>query len=147
MSRCAGAVRCQPASKSAGYYRAYYDNKKCVAIKLYNSEMELQKELTDEDEIYRFLRVQSEGGIESSTIEIAVYRDSTGRYSEEECNADNIVYMFFQEKTVRAWFDRRHFSEFVAFNRWLYETYTCDDTDGLYNFALSCGDMPRESVD
>lgn len=76
-------------------------------------------------------------------IEVSVYCDSTGLFSEAECNADNICDMMFDESIVEQWFEEKISPNIdYGFELWFTEEYTCDDTDGLYNYAVSKGDHP-----
>lgn len=72
-------------------------------------------------------------------IYVCVYCDSTGLYTEEECDFDNMTYLQFPESIVKEWFDFKGYGKFTEFHRWLSDEYTCDDTDGLYQFALDRG--------
>ena len=138
MNRCTNVCRVFPASKTSGYYQAFYENDRCIAVRLYNYLGEFVREL-EEGEIYKFLRRQANGGEDSNTVEVCVYCDSTDLYTEEECDRDNLTYLGFPEKIVKEWFDKQGFFCYTNFDKWLYEEYTADDTDGLYWYAIDCG--------
>lgn len=76
----------------------------------------------------------------SKKIEVDVYCDSTGLFSEHECDIDNGCCMLFDEEIVRLWFVQNEFEG--SYKTWLSDEYTCDDTDGLYHFAVEHGCHP-----
>lgn len=83
-------------------------------------------------------------------IEVTIYCDTTGLFSEAECNRDNMCEMMFDEEVVREFFYRFVKPDYdwdIVFKQWLTEEYTCDDTDGLYDFAVSKGDHPYFDID
>ena len=81
---------------------------------------------------------------------MTIYCDSTGLFSESECNVDNLTEMIFPEEIVRKWFDDQQEKEYIwtgyEFENWMNE-YTADDTDGLYEFAIKNGYKPVFGVD
>lgn len=70
-------------------------------------------------------------------VSICVYKDSTGRYSDEECNQDNTVDLQFPVRILWAWYNNMMERPCVPdeFWYWLDEQSTADDTDGLVQFA------------
>lgn len=81
-------------------------------------------------------------------IEVSVYCDSTGLFSEAECNVDNICDMMFDESIVERWFEEKISPDVeYGFELWFTEEYTCDDTDGLYQYAINYGDNPVFDID
>ena len=83
----------------------------------------------------------------ANKIEVTVYRDSTGLFSENEFGVDNMCEMMFDEAVVEEWFEE-NVSPYVdyGFEVWYLDEYTCDDTDGLYDFAVSRGDHPYFNI-
>lgn len=81
-------------------------------------------------------------------IEVTIYCDTTGLFSEAECNRDNMCEMMFEESIVEQWFEEK-VSPHVdyGFEQWFTEEYTCDDTDGLYDYAVSNGYHPYFNVE
>lgn len=85
-----------------------------------------------------------------SKIYVDIYRDNTGLFSESECNVDNSCCMAFEEDVVREFFDtfvKPDYDWDISFEQWLAHEYTCDDTDGLYYYAVSKGDHPYFDMD
>ena len=77
--------------------------------------------------------------IRSTTIvSVCIYRDSTGLYTDEECNQSNLEDFDLPEEILRRWHDACFLS---SYEHWLDE-YTADDTDGLYQFAIEHGFTP-----
>ena len=77
--------------------------------------------------------------INEKTLEVLIYRDSTGLYTEEECDRENLMYIGLPEGIVRQWFSESRISEeYDSFEEWLH-SYTADSTDGLYYYAMSHG--------
>lgn len=74
---------------------------------------------------------------------ISVYADTTGCFTEEQCDADNTAYLNLPRETVREYFmkccledfrgDDRTVSDQGLFEEWLDE-YTNDDTVDLVKF-------------
>lgn len=80
-------------------------------------------------------------------IEVTVYCDTTGLFSEAECNRDNMCDLMFEESIVEEWFEEKVSPNVdYGFELWYTEEYTCDDTDGLYDYAVSKGDHPYFDV-
>jgi len=84
-------------------------------------------------------------------IPVCIYCDSTGLFSETECNVDNLTDMLFPGSIINEWYKE---NEKVlapeckaegykpnAYN-WYTEVYTADDTIGLYDFAVAKGYDP-----
>ena len=81
-------------------------------------------------------------------IEVTIYCDTTGLFSEAECNHDNMCEMMFEESIVEQWFEEKISPNVdYGFELWYTEEYTCDDTDGLYDYAVSKGDHPYFDID
>lgn len=78
----------------------------------------------------------------SEKIEVNVYCDSTDLFSESECDRDSMCYMLFDEEIVQLWFVQNEFEKYGSYKTWLSDEYTCDDTDGLYYFAVEHGCRP-----
>lgn len=83
-----------------------------------------------------------------SKIEVTIYCDTTGLFSEAECNRDNMCDMMFEESIVEQWFEEK-ISPHVdyGFEQWFTEEYTCDDTDGLYSYAVDKGSKPTFDIE
>ncbi len=85
-------------------------------------------------------------------IVIDIYADTTGQYSEDECQYCNCASVQIPERIVRQWYEENFGKEEKlyfcgdefenTFETWLKEVYTCDDTDGLYDFSVSHGFTP-----
>ena len=86
-------------------------------------------------------------------LNIDIYADSTGQYSEEETYACNCVSVRIPEDIVRRWYEENIGQEEKlyffgieyenTFETWLKEVYTCDDTDGLYQYSVEHGYRPN----
>lgn len=75
-------------------------------------------------------------------LEMLLYADTTGFYTDEEINAnhgDNMAYGKFPREIVERYFKTLDYPEDVTFEKWLQEIYTCDDTDDLIPFAKEHG--------
>lgn len=76
-------------------------------------------------------------------IPVCVYADTTGLYTDEECDRDNLCYIDFPERIVFDWFIQKQIEWCIDwdldFDDWLENEYTADDTDGLYQFAEGFG--------
>ena len=76
-------------------------------------------------------------------LRVLVYADTTGLFTEEEMSQDNCCDLLFPRWMVEEWYN--NFSEGFydkeeyPFDRWYYEEYTADDTDGLYAFCVERG--------
>lgn len=80
-----------------------------------------------------------------SKIEVSIYCDSTGLFSEAECNADNVCDMMFDREIVEEFFHtfvKPDYGWDITFDQWYEDEYTCDGTDGLYGYAVDKGDHP-----
>lgn len=91
------------------------------------------------------------------TVNVGMYADQTGLFTESELNFDNFVCLDIQEWIVRKWYEENDLAEETAstlhipleeatFERWLDEVSYGEDTDGLFNFALANGDRPTTGV-
>lgn len=78
-------------------------------------------------------------------LPICVYCDTTGLFTETECDCVNMIDMFFPAWLIEEWY-KEHEKEFIeeckaegiepnCYN-WYTEVYTADDTIGLYDFAV-----------
>ena len=101
-------------------------------------------------------------------IYVDIYADTTGQYSEDEVFYCNCVSVQIPERIVRLWYEENFGQEEKlyfcgapfentfqeeklyfcgapfenTFETWLKEVYTCDDTDGLYQFSVEHGYCP-----
>lgn len=85
-------------------------------------------------------------------IYVDIYADTTGQYSEDEVFYCNCVSVQIPERIVRLWYEENFGQEEKlyfcgdpfenTFETWLKEVYTCDDTDGLYQFSVKHGYCP-----
>lgn len=85
-------------------------------------------------------------------ISIEIYADTTGQYTDNELDYCNCVTVDIPEEIVKAWFYQEVYdSDFdneddvdadKPFESWLEYVYTCDDTDGLYQFSVDNGYTP-----
>ena len=85
-----------------------------------------------------------------SKIEVTIYCDATGLFSEAECNRDNMCELMFDERVVKEFFYmflKPDYDLDIGFEQWFTDEYTCDDTYGLYDFAVSKGDHPYFNID
>lgn len=74
---------------------------------------------------------------------IEVYKDSTGLFTEESCDMDNVVSIQLPEEIVRKWFYECEYQvSYESFEKWLKEEYDCDGTDGLYQYSVAKGFTP-----
>lgn len=69
-----------------------------------------------------------------------IYRDTTGLFTSKECDYDNVIMMEFDDDVVKEYFEK-NCSGSYGFDEWL-TRYTCDDTETLYDFAVSKGKKP-----
>ena len=75
-------------------------------------------------------------------LTVTVYADTTGLFTEEQINWlldgpsvwGNICDILVPESIVREWYEK-YYEDDETFEEWFHEIYTCDDTDGLYEFA------------
>ena len=72
----------------------------------------------------------------SGMIDISVYADSTGLFTDEEIETENLVYLAFPSGIVRAFVGKTHPE--LTFKDWL-DNYTADWTEGLCDFAEQRG--------
>ena len=78
-------------------------------------------------------------------LAVTVYADTTGLFTEEQINWlldgpsvwGNICDILVPESIVREWYEKycADDDEADTFEKWFKEVYTCDDTDGLHEFA------------
>lgn len=91
----------------------------------------------------------------SRMVTISIYRDSSGLYDDDEYQDDNIAEIDFPEEIVRAWYGEHKTlfdnetaealkctPEEATFEKWLREVCTCDDFDGICDFARERGFNP-----
>lgn len=85
-------------------------------------------------------------------ILMTVWADTTGQYTEEECNFDNMCIIELPRRIVYSYY-KVHEADFVAetmaelsipkaectFDKWVNNVYTCEDTDGLFQYAVIHG--------
>ena len=87
-------------------------------------------------------------GENENMIPISVYKDTTGLYTQEEIDEDNIAELYFPESIVVEWVAPNESVTFADFM----DNYTADDTVGLVDFArergfeVSRGDIPVMSL-
>lgn len=88
-------------------------------------------------------------------IPVCVYCDSTGLFSETECNNSNLTEMLFPVWIVEAWYKKNEktcIEECKAegfepnFDNWFNKVCTADSTDGLYDFSIQNGYEPRFGI-
>lgn len=78
-------------------------------------------------------------------IPMCVYADTTGLYTEEECEECNLAYLLFPREIVEAFFDEEVDYIFVPgegvidFDTWLRTEYTADELIDLCEFAKGRG--------
>jgi hypothetical protein len=78
-------------------------------------------------------------------IYVDIYADTTGQYTEAEIIRCNCVSVQIPERIVRQWFEEKakpNYDWGPDFKEWLKDLYTCDDTDGLYQFSVDHGYCP-----
>ena len=84
---------------------------------------------------------------EEKLIEVTLYCDTTGLFTEDECDSENLTEMLFPEWLVRKWYEETADKEaYGSYKDWL-ENCTAEDTDGLYDYALSLGFIPSFGID
>lgn len=84
-----------------------------------------------------------------------VYADSTGLYTEQECECDNLIDLEFNEDVVKKWYElnKEDFDRDTAYELnkpeeectyedWRDEVSWAELTDGLFDFAIANGDHP-----
>lgn len=84
-------------------------------------------------------------------IPVCVYCDSTGLFSETECERENLTDMYFPVWILEEWYKKNE-KEYIesceamdyppCLENWYTEVYTADETDGLYDFAIEHGYDP-----
>ena len=74
-------------------------------------------------------------GENENMIPIAVYKDTTGLYTQEEIDEDNIAELYFPVSIVKDFVAAGGFSDDFTF----FATYTADNTFGLVDFARERG--------
>ena len=93
-------------------------------------------------------------------LSMCIYADSTGLFSESECDRDNLVDMKFPEEIVRKYYEKYE-EDFIGetsyeldkpeeectFKDWVEAVYTAEDTDELYDFAVENGCVPCFGID
>lgn len=93
-------------------------------------------------------------------VSVCIYADTTGLFSEAECNRNNLVDMYFPLWVIKEWYDTDEDGfkfetadeldkslEECTFEDWFNNVYTAEDTDGLYDFAIQNGVKPIFYVD
>ena len=91
-------------------------------------------------------------------IEIGIYADQTGLYTEDELALDNWCELEIPEWIVRQWYEANDLAKETAdelgipieeatFERWLNEVSNGDDTDGLYLYSIANGYTPKRGED
>ena len=77
-------------------------------------------------------------------VEVTIYCDTTGYFSEAECVSDNLCEMKFPRQIVKDYFmQQRGESSEGDFDKWLNDECTADETDGLFDYAKQRGFTPR----
>lgn len=95
--------------------------------------------------------------MEEKMIEIGMYADQTGLFSESEVDSENWCEMLFPEWLVRKWFEENQLAnetaqelkipiEEATFERWLNDVSYSGDTDGIYWYALQHGVTPTFNI-
>ena len=95
--------------------------------------------------------------MEEKMIEVGIYADQTGLFSENELSDENWCEMLFPEWLVRKWFEKNQLAnetaqelkipaEEATFELWLSEVSYGGDTDGLYLYALQHGVTPTFDI-
>ena len=88
------------------------------------------------------------------TVNVGMYADQTGLYSESELSFNNWTEMEIPEWIVRKWYVENDLADETAhelniplseatFEKWLNEVSWGDDTDGLYDFSIENGYTPK----
>ena len=91
-------------------------------------------------------------------VYVCVYADTTGLFSESECDDDNLVEMEFPEWIVREYYEEHNLVEDTAdelgkpveectFEDWLDKVSTAEQTDELYDFAEEKGFSAKCGID
>ena len=96
--------------------------------------------------------------VDDEMIPVTVYCDSTGLYSDEECEIENLTEIMLPRTIVEAWY-YEHMSEFdtdtvnelkipmaeSTFDLWYSDVYTAESTDGICDFARGRGFQPERT--
>lgn len=91
------------------------------------------------------------------TLLVELYKDSTGLFSEEECNQNNWWAVEMPTWLVKKWYEKNEtvFKEQTAyelkkdindctFEDWFFKVYILDDMDGIWDFAKENGFKYKE---
>jgi hypothetical protein len=77
---------------------------------------------------------------------ISIYKDTTGQYTDDECDIDNCVDIPVPEDLLIQWFmdencwNRQVSAEILEdLRKWVYEESTCDETCDLYRWLCGHG--------
>lgn len=77
---------------------------------------------------------------------ISIYKDTTGQYTDDECDIDNCVEIPVPEDLLIQWFmDKNCWNQQASAEiledlcKWVYEESTCDDTCDLYHWLCAHG--------
>ena len=62
-------------------------------------------------------------------VYVDIYKDTTGLYSDEECDYDNSLTVKVPRRKLKKWV-AKHFN--ISLKEFL-NTYTCDDTQSLFH--------------
>ena len=80
------------------------------------------------------------GLVKDGMMLVTVYCDSTGLYTEAECDMDNMTEMWFPIELVRKYMkDNWDVTDDYEFWHWFVEESTADEVSELYNYALDRG--------
>ena len=88
-------------------------------------------------------------------IFVCIYADTTGLFTNDQCDEDNMCNVAFPVEILRKWYEvhteiawetaadlKKPINE-VTFEDWLNHTIWADDTDGLWQFSIDNGYMPK----
>lgn len=77
---------------------------------------------------------------------VCIYKDTTGQYTDDECDADNCVEIPVPEDLLVQWFkdndcwNQQTSAEILEdLYKWVYEESTCDETCDLYDWLRAHG--------
>ena len=89
-------------------------------------------------------------------INVCIYADTTGLFTEEECEDANLMDVYFPEYILRKWYEthselaeetaddlHKPLSE-TTYDDWSDHTVWAGDTDGLWQFSIENGYTPTE---
>lgn len=102
-----------------------------------------------EDEFPEYAHLPSRDPIDTY-LWICLYKDSTGKFTEEDCYKDNLIDLQFPECIIAEWYEDHVKDDYDgpgknSYVYWFRYVSTADDTDGLYQYALERGwDALRE---